>query len=356
MRRYHSSVSSLHITNGDCAAGTLRTFLTDSVLVTCDVLHDGPAPLVDRDVWYDTRARFLADGFGARFEDVRADLERFDRTIADAVGGREIVLWFEHDLFDQLLLIRTLDVLRGPERPALPESSLGLGASNGVAGPLEGRDRRVSLICIDRFPGVERFVGLGQLNAEQLASLYPARQRATGEQFALATEAWRAFRAADPCELLALMTRLASGTADTLPFLHGAIHRLFEEYPSTTNGLSRTADAVLRALASAPLDGMALFESTQAAEPRPFMGDAGFFEILRRLAAARVPLVAIAPATPSHLRAASLRLTDAGSDVLAGRRDAVGLNGVDEWRGGVHLFGQDRSPWRWDAQRETLVS
>ena len=108
---YHITVSPLHITNGDCAANTLRTFLTDRVLVTCDVLHDGPAPDVDGDPWYETRARFLTDGFGAAYDETRSNLARFDRMLADAPPDQEIVLWFEHDLYDQLLLIRTLDLM-----------------------------------------------------------------------------------------------------------------------------------------------------------------------------------------------------------------------------------------------------
>jgi hypothetical protein len=338
-------VSPLHITNGDCAADTLRTFLSDRVLITCDVLHDGPAPLVDDGAWYDARARFLSDGFGARYADVRSGLERIDRMIAGAPPEQEIVLWFEHDLFDQLLLIRTLDLIGRSKPDATSE-----GGATSVAAGLNKTN--VSLICIDRFPGVERFVGLGQLNADQLASLYPTRRPVASEQFALASETWRAFRSDDPRDLLALMERTTA-----LPFLADAIHRLFEEYPSTTNGLSRSADAVLRAIDAAPLEGAALFQATQSAEPRPFIGDTGLFDIVHRLAAARVPLVAIDPPTfPMNLRGAAIRLTAAGRDVLAGRSDAVALNGIDEWRGGVHLFGQDRSPWRWDGARETLVS
>jgi hypothetical protein len=216
----------------------------------------------------------------------------------------------------------------------------------------------VSLICIDRFPGVERFIGLGQLDAEQLASLYPTRQPVSADQFALAAEAWRAFRADDPRKLLALMVHLAhEPNGARLPFLHGAIHRLFEEYPSTANGLSRSADAVLRALESGPLDGMALFRATQSPEERPFIGDLGLFDIVQRLGSARVPLVTIDPSTPApDVRTSTIRLTAAGRDVLAGRQDAVVLNGIDEWKGGVHLLGDDRSPWRWDARAKTLVS
>jgi hypothetical protein len=353
-------VTTLHITNGDCAAGTLRSFLSDPVLVTCDVLHDGPAPLVDGDAWHETRARFLTDAVEASYDETRASLARFDRTLVDAAADDEIVLWFEHDLFDQLLLIRTLDLLVRLKADTTYESDPAWAVTPGEIPPYvvsAFRRTSVSLICIGEFPGVERFVGLGQLNAEQLASLYPARQPAGAEQFALASEAWRAFRASDPRELLALMARLRTDASEALPFLHGAIQRLFEEYPSTANGLSRSADAVLRALESGPLDGTALFRATQWGEQRPFMGDLGLFDIVRRLATARVPLVAIDAGTSAlHLRDCTVRVTDAGREVLAGRLDAVGLNGIDEWRGGVHLVGRDRSPWRWDPHGETLVS
>ena len=244
------------------------------------------------------------------------------------------MLWFEHDLFDQLLLIRTLDVLVPGE-------------------PRAGEHGFVSLICIGEFPGVDRFIGLGQLTAEQLASLYPVRQRVTDEQFALARAAWRAFRSADPRGFADMMH------ADThaLPFLAGAIQRLFEEYPSTANGLSWTRHAILRALSAGPLDAMDLFRVTQQEEARPFLGDCGFFDMLRDLSKGRHALVTIAPDRPSlDLRGSIVSITDTGRDVLERRSDAVVLNGIDEWRGGVHLEGDHRSPWRWDAGAKTLVS
>ena len=87
------------------------------------------------------------------------------------------------------------------------------------------------------------------------------------------------------------------------------------------------------------------------------MGDLGHFDIVRALATARVPLVTVDPRpTAPDLRGHTVSITDAGRSVLTGRADAVALNGIDEWRGGVHLSGIDRSPWRWDPERETLVS
>lgn len=335
-------MSGLHITNGDSAADTLRAFLAAPVVVTADVLHDGPAPDVDDDAWYELRARHLAQGDAAAMESTRRGLAAGDRLIAGSDG--ELVLWFEHDLFDQLLLIRTLDLIGRPRNGRAPAS----------AGP---RVRSTTLICIDRFPGVNRFIGLGQLDARQLASLVDTRQLVTDEQFSLASRAWRAFRAGDPTAL----ARLAAAPEETaaLPFLGDALLRFLAEYPSAAHGLSRTAANILDALADGPREAGALFAATQGQEreARPFMGDWSFFDTLRALARARVPLVTIMSGDEARdLRGRAIALTDAGRDVHARRRDAVRLNGIDQWRGGVHLTGARDAPWRWDADRERLVS
>jgi hypothetical protein len=296
-------VSTLHITNGDCAADTLRTFLPDPVTITCDVLHDGP--IVPAPAW------------------LAASTGEYD----------EVVLWFEHDLYDQLLLIRALDALHDQQN--------------------------VSLICIDRFPGVEPFYGLGQLNAEQLASLTDTRAPVTPDQYALAQHAWAAFGAGDPRELaqVAHLTTSSKRARAVLPFLGDALTRFLAEYPSVAHGLSRTEELALGALRDGPSTAGELFWTVHAREASPFMGDWGFYSILRRLAAARTPLLSIHDLTDDvDIRSLNVTITEAGRDVIEGKEDGVVLNGIDRWLGGVHLIGHDRSPWRWDGWRETLVS
>jgi hypothetical protein len=327
-------VPPLHVTNGDCAGDKLRRIVDGAVTITADPLHEGPAPAVDGDAWYDLRARFLSNG-DARFEDIKAQLAAWDRAILDGARAGSVVLWFEHDLFDQLQLIRTLDVIGRPERAAL--------------------DSKASLICIDRFPGVERFVGLGQLAAEQLATLVGTEHPVTPEQYALASRAWKAFRSSDPRALFDLTVALEGDT--TLEFLRDALLRFFAEYPSASNGLSQTVQLALDVLAEDPMAGGALFAAAQSREARPFLGDTIFFEILRTLASARVPLVSLSSSAQEvDLQSCLVAITDAGRAVAAGRSDHVALNGIDLWRGGVHLAGADSSPWRWDAGGETLVS
>jgi hypothetical protein len=296
-------VSTLHITNGDSAGDTLRTFLPEPVKITCDVLHDGP--IVPAPAW-------LA---------------------AAAAEYDEVVFWFEHDLFDQLLLIRALDALHDQEN--------------------------VSLICIDRFPGVAPFYGLGQLDAAQLASLTDTRAPVTPDQYALAQHAWAAFGAADPRELaqVAHLTTSSKRARAVLPFLGDALTRFLAEYPSVAHGLSRSEELALSALCERPSTAGELFRTVQSRETSPFMGDWGFYDILRRLDSAGTPLLSIHDLTDDvDIRSLNVTITEAGRDVIEGREDGVALNGIDRWLGGVHLIGQDRSPWRWDGWRETLVS
>jgi hypothetical protein len=342
-------VSTLHVTNGSHVGDKLRRFVDGPVTLACDVLHEGPCPSVDGNAWHQVRARFLA-GFGRPADELEASLAADDRAVVDArERGDKIVLWFEHDLFDQLALIRTLDLIVRP-RPDTTET-------RGRTSP------RVSLICIDRFPGVDRFIGLGQLTSEQLATLAGTGVPLTAGHYALAIDAWHAFRSPDPTALLAIAHQLnAARTAmseggPALAFLGDALLRFFAEFPSATTGLSRTEELALEALLAGPMTAGALFGVTQANEARPFMGDSTFFAILRGLAAARVPLVTVdggrEEIDPGLRRVA---IADAGRDVLARRADHVRLNGIDLWRGGVHLAGSNRSPWRWDGGAETLVS
>jgi Domain of unknown function (DUF1835) len=334
-------VSTLHITNGDAAADTMRTFLRDPVITMIDVLHEGSAPMTETlEEWHEVRARCLSSEGYTSYEDALRGLTSTDEQIAEAPPQYdEVVFWFEHDLFDQLLLIRALDLIGGSTEPA-PQAN-------------------VSLICIDRYPGVEPFYGLGQLNAVQLATLTDTRVPVTPDQYALAEHAWAAFRAADPRELaqVAHLTTSSERARAVLPFLGDALTRFLAEYPSVAHGLSRSEELTLSALREGASTAGELFRTVQARETSPFMGDWTFYSILRRLASARTPLLSIDELTDDvDLRPLTVTMTEAGRDVIEGREDGVALNGIDLWRGGVHLVGQNRSPWRWDAWRETLVS
>src|SRR5689334_25261028 len=143
----------LHITNGDSAAISLRQMgIGGSVLPWRDVLHEGPVPKLPRSELLSARAAFLSDcGWGTP-DAILGELERRDQEYLEALRtGRQVVLWFEHDLYDQLQLIDALALANDTE--AIPE-----------------------LIVIDSFPGRPSFRGLGELTAAELERLWPGRR------------------------------------------------------------------------------------------------------------------------------------------------------------------------------------
>jgi hypothetical protein len=315
----------LHVLNGDATRGPLeRSDVPGSFAVWADVLHEGPCLLAPPDEWRRLRSRFLAaEGYGPEDEILRR-YDGWDQQLDRFGEHDEVVFWLEHDLFDQLLLIRHLHWVAS------------LGSRGGTA---------FSLICIGAFPGIGDFHGLGQLTPEELASLLETRHPIAPAEIDLGVRAWRAYCAPDPSGLVDL---LASDTG-ALPFLDGAIRRFLSDYPSAAGGLSRTERQILDAIAAGASAPAAAFQASQRMEERRFMGDSTWWRIAQRLAAGPSPLVRIdaPPHGGGRLLEGLMQLTDAGRAVLAGRADQVALNGIDRWMGGVHL---DEDRWRWNGR------
>lgn len=76
------------------------------------------------------------------------------------------------------------------------------------------------------------------------------------------------------------------------------------------------------------------------------VGDLYLFSRLLQLSNADLPhpLVSLS-GDPNNVRSWEVVLTDAGEAVLAGRANAVELNGIDDWILGVHLDSKRGSVW-----------
>jgi hypothetical protein len=306
----------LHVTNGGSTVATMRhTHVVGDIVAWADVLHEGPVPALDPAGLRAVRAQFLAKLSAADPAAIEAELLGRDERLAAAVAaGERVVLWFEHDLYDQLQLLQIL--ARLPDRPV-----------------------GVELICVGSFPGRPGFAGLGELNPDELASLWPGRTPVASDHVRAARAAWDAFRAPDPRGV----ENAAASPDERLPFVAPALRRLLEELPGARDGLSRTERQLLSAVAAGAGSREHAFLAASEQEEARFLGDDTAFERLRELASGPHPLLT-----------SELTLTDAGADVLAGRADRVALNGFDRWLGGVHLRAGN-GLWRWDAERGTLV-
>jgi DNA-binding transcriptional MerR regulator len=328
--------SLLHITKGESAGNTLRqTALGGAVLSWQDVLHEGPVPALPRPNLLRTRARFLADCGWGRRQALLSSLERRDRQLLEALrDDLRVVLWFEHDLYDQLQLLDVLALAHTEE--AAPE-----------------------LIVIGSFPGKPSFAGLGELTADELESLWPSRCRAAPAALQDAASAWAALRAPEPTALAEWATR---DTAQ-LPFLAPALRRLLEELPAPADGLSGTERRALQAVAAGAHTPPAAFVHAQKLEEAPFLGDAWFYRALSALGQGEARLLETTDGRPlppppplsdsQRFVRLGLRLTATGECTLRGEADRVALLGIDRWIGGTHVTPDNT--WRWDADEPKLV-
>ena len=163
----------LHVLNGDATlVGFEQAGIDGDIMIWREVLSEGP---VSRNI---QSAKFWQDRSAwvcATFEDAPADytgnvinhLEKLSEPY------EEINLWFEFDLHCQVNLLGIMNMLNRQTNLSAPE---------------------VYLISPATFPGMDDFRGMGELDGEQLDSLYDNIRVQLGDyDFKLAAEAWELY-------------------------------------------------------------------------------------------------------------------------------------------------------------------
>jgi len=322
----------LHIHNGDSTANTMREAgFPGEHFAFREALATGPTPQgLSKDDWVAVRAAYLAEQVELDAVKIKQELTAMDAALANLANHEEVILWFEHDLFCQINLIYLLDRF----------------ARQDI------HSTRLSLICIGEFPGITDFRGLGQLSADQMASLFDTRHAITEAELSLGQRAWAAYCLPDPHNIEGLLSEDTSA----LPFLDNAIRQHLGRFPSVRNGLAAAENKLLGFISDGVSDIGSLCSKFFAAEPAYGLGDSQIRRDLNRLANASRPLIQLDGVDGSAGMNAWLKakcsITDTGRHVLAGQADFVQLNGIDLWLGGVNLTSQ--ALWRWDEQKQAL--
>lgn len=320
----------LIITNGDAAGELLRKAIANAeVMPWRDVLHDGPVPLTDdHEELSEIRADFLADRGWGEHDLLRENFRARDRGLAHNEIFEHVVLWFEHDLYDQLQLIQVLDWFRESPR---------------------GKDG-LALVQADDF--------LGQQTPETIGRFAETQTPITTAQSDLAHKAWVAFRQPTPEDWAGLLKEDLSA----LPFLRQAVLRMLQELPDAATGVSRTEREILIAISDGVCEPRFLFGAVQRQEEAAFMGDWSFWERLDALARQPGALIEglagrFQPTmTAEEMKAffeSPLSLTELGRQVLAGAEDYAAHASIDRWFGGTHLTNDNL--WRWDDRKSALL-
>lgn len=314
----------LNITNGDCAVEIMeKANIPGEFLPWRDVLHDGPVPdALSLEELSEVRAKFITSrGWGTPENIKRHFIER-DNKIRSFEKYETIILWFEHDLYDQLQILQVLDWFNQHR----------------------SKETMLSMICVDQY--------LGTLSPEEMIALFKYEQPITEKHLELSSRAWSAFRYGSPDKWFALLKT----DTTALPFLEGAIIRLLEEYPDCTNGLSRTARQALKIVLQGEKRPGKIFGLYQESEERRFLGDSGFWAILHEFLESSPPLLKLSigkeltlPTHPDQ----ELTITQTGKDVLSGKISWLDVMALDRWIGGVYLT--PNNIWCWDAVSGVVV-
>jgi hypothetical protein len=253
------------------------------------------------------RARFVALHYRAPLQQVRLRLGAEYAALNGLDRFERVLLWFEHDLWDQAALIRVLGLLA--ERRSL-----------------EGR---LFLLPAD---GVRPFAALP---AAELAALRPEPLgRAQLEAGALA---WEAFAAEDPRALDALWRQ-----PSPLPHLGAALRRHLQDLPWTTDGLSLTERLLLQAVGAGKEAADDLHRALLLADPVFQPTDLMVLDHLARLSEGKRRLLQPGP---------RWRLSDQGEAVLRGAARHVP---APRFQGGVTVG--PNGLWRWDPLAGAVVA
>ena len=323
----------LHIVNGDSTAGTLKlSGIKGAVFSFADALISGPAPAnIGRRSWRETRATHLSNLYGISLAECKRKLLQQEVALESFCQHEEVILWFEHDLFCQLNLLSLLAWFARIEK--------------GRTG--------LSLINIGSFPGRPGFRGLGELNPDELLSLFPKRQPVTANQLRVASDAWSAFCSPDPTQIEDFMKRDVS----ELDSLDAALNAHLRRFPSVKNGLGHVEETTLMMVQDGLQTFTDLFLKFGDVAGVYGFGDLQVWTTLLSLSEGRKPLLHLDQTDQATRRMqasprARFALTDDGHDVLLGTSDYAKLNDVDIWLGGAHLT--NNILWRWNEHTAKL--
>ncbi|WP_458095007.1 hypothetical protein [Roseomonas sp. WA12] len=279
----------------------LRGRVPGDYLCLADPVCQGPVDGAFPEEYVSRRAGFVAGHYAPGVGAVRTRLLGEYAALRGLSGYGRVLLWFEHDLWDQAVLIRLLSLLA--DWPVLA-GKLWLVPADGVRS----------------FP---------EMPQEELEALVPVPLDWAAVE--AGAEVWRAFASPDPTALDRLSRR-----ALPLPHLARAMRRHLQDLPWVTDGLGLTERLVMQGAASGAGDEGALFRHLRAADPAFHVTDLIVRDVVARLSTGTRRLLS---------REAPHGLSPRGAAVLAGEERYVP---GPRFQGGVALGPGGR--WWWNPR------
>ncbi len=321
------NLRTLHVRCGhDIQQALKESGFTGDFLPYVDPFCIGPLA-EDEEELLTLRSEFIYHHLITEMKDVDKNIEQIkkegiqDTLKLKSTQYQRIVLWVEHDNYDQLMLLRVLSLL---------------SCHNHT---------RIELIETDRFPGHVRFIGLGQLPPEALRVLWDTRKKVTIEQIATAKTLWSAFCSSTPTKLIEIYNSI---DMTMYPNIKKVIFRHLQELPNSTSKLGLTQSLTVQVLKknSLPSSFHDLFKQYLSIEPLVYLGDLMYWAILKPLTENQNSLLISEDLKKHGWKNISIELRNTNIESLQSIEN--------KWIGGIRI--SEDHYWTWDHKDLSTMS
>jgi hypothetical protein len=307
----------IHIVNGDVLGEKVKN-IQGKVIVWREMYDWGPLFDGHSQDLINARAQYFANTIGVPFklfiENSKSQEEELDKlTTKD-----KVTLWFEHDRYDQTMLIYILNRLKNKSLQSL------------------------EMVSINSHDSIPTFKSLGQLEVKELEALFEnERTKITTKQLEDAEKAWKLYIKDDPLPLLEWI----KAKEVSLPFLTEAMVNHFTFYPNPNDDLNHIERITLKILERESLQFKQLYNEISDLKIDDGLTDLHFAAIIANLK----PLITINGELPRFNQHTNplCSISEKGKLVVTGKAKRTDFSSIDWWLGGVHLTN---AGWFYDGE------
>ncbi len=252
---------SLHILNGDSTVNTFtKTEISGDIIVWREMLCEGAiTDEIGSDVFWKSRYDFFENELEV------GKLDYFDKTIKELVkleelsNYKEVVLWFEYDLFCQVNLIAACSYLVKSFR----------------------KDINYFLICTGKEKGKDQLQTLSDYSPDEYKTLYKNKVKLTKNNLLFAEDCWNLYVENN----LEKLKRYDFSKSSKFEYLQMAIDQHIQRFPNK-NGLNQIEIKILELINSGLTDKNKIVRQLliwQQKETVYGFGDMQYFRTLKKL-------------------------------------------------------------------------
>jgi hypothetical protein len=299
----------LHIVNGDILGERIK-HIPGEVLVWREMYDYGPTNLKMDESLMLERASFFNERIDLPIDLYLNNSKAQEDRLNSINKNTDITLWFEHDRYDQTMLVFLLSQL------------------------IEKEFKTLSMVSINRHSSIANFHSLSQLDDTALTELYAKKETVTIDQLREGKEVWKLYASNNPESLLKWVN---DENPSFLPFLKKAMRVHFEYFPHFEDGLSTIERQTLEVIERKEMRFTELFNILKNNRTIDGLSNMHFSAILNNLR----PLIRCGGDLPTLRKEADplIAITEAGLSVIHQKAHRFSYTGssYNWWLGGVQL-------------------